>query len=215
MPSRSHSALTDKRISSLLQPFGVQLSGDQITEVREYLRLLLKWNESLSLTSLSDPEEIIARHFGESMFLASVMPVEKGRLADVGSGAGFPGLALKIVCSNLHLALIESNNRKCAFLSEVARTLDFSNVEVIPRRFEEIRANHNFADFITARALGDFPRLLRWTRTALKPGGKIALWVGGTDTTKLEMNSSWIWQPAIRIPESQQRFLLIGHPSEI
>jgi 16S rRNA (guanine527-N7)-methyltransferase len=213
MPPNSLFSLTDERISSLLAPFGVRPSSDQILKVREYVILLLNWNESLSLTSIADPEEIIVRHFGESMFLSSVVPVEKGRLADLGSGAGFPGLALKIISPNLHVVLIESNKKKCAFLAEVVRTLDFYNVEVIPRRFEEIRTNHDFADFIAARALGDFPRLLKWSRTALKSEGHIALWVGGTDTTKIEMTSGWIWQPAIRIPESQRRFLLTGHPT--
>jgi 16S rRNA (guanine527-N7)-methyltransferase len=211
MPSKNQFSLTDERIASLLLPFGVRPSSDQILKIRQYVLLLLKWNESLSLTSISDPDEIIARHFGESMFLSSVMPVEKGRLADLGSGAGFPGLPLKIISPNLHVVLIESNKKKCAFLSEVIRTLDLPNVEVTPKRFEEIRTNRDFADFITARALGDFPRLLKWARTALKPDGHIALWVGGTDTTKIEMTSTWIWRPAIRIPESQRRYLLIGH----
>ncbi len=118
------------------------------------------------MTSIVEPAEIVSRHFGESMFLHSLLPVENGRLADVGSGAGFPGLALKILCQDLDVILIEANKKKSAFLSEVARALDLRNVEVIPERFEEIRSEPGFADFVAARALGGFPKLLRWSREA-------------------------------------------------
>jgi len=200
------------QISALLAPFGVRLSGDQTLKVREYIRILLRWNKKISLTTIDDPAEIVARHFGESMYLASLMPLEKGRLADVGSGAGFPGLALKILCQNLHVILIESNNKKSAFLSEVARSLDLQGVEFIPSRFEEIRAEPDFANFVTARALGSFPDLLRWSRKSLANRGHVALWIGGEDATKISSTQGWIWQPAVRIPESQRRFILIGRP---
>src|ERR1700693_4901272 len=90
--------ISSDQISNLLAPFGVHISAEQDSKVREYIRILLKWNNLISLTSIIDPVEIVARHFGESMYLASLLPVENGRLADVGTGAGFPGLALKILC---------------------------------------------------------------------------------------------------------------------
>src|ERR1700751_3632471 len=124
--------LSDSDIATLLSPFGARLFADQMSKVREYIRILLKWNELISLTSITDPAEIVARHFGESMFLNSILPVENGRLADVGSGSGFPGLALKILCPDLHVVLIDSNKRKCAFMSEVLRSLKLERVEVLP-----------------------------------------------------------------------------------
>src|SRR5712672_2075844 len=131
--------LSDREIATLLLPFGAQLSPDQMSQVREYIRILLKWNELISLTAIIEPAEVIARHFGESMFLHSILPVENGRLADVGSGAGFPGLALKILSPGIRVLLIESNKRKCAFISEVVRSLELPGVEILPMRFEEIR----------------------------------------------------------------------------
>src|ERR1700730_14846413 len=125
---------SDEQISSALSGFQVQLSSEQITKVREYVRLLLKWNQSISLTSVRDPMEIVARHFGESMFLSCLIPVEKCRLADLGTGAGFPGLALKIARPTLQVTLIESNKKKCAFLSEVVRALEIKHLEVLPVR---------------------------------------------------------------------------------
>src|ERR1700682_1655843 len=129
MGAKSQPSLTDDQISSALAPFRVQLSTEQIGKIREYVRLLLMWNQSVSLTSVVDPVEILARHFGESMFITCLIPVENCRLADIGSGAGFPGLALKIASPRLRVVLIESNKKKCAFLSGVVRSLDLKNVE--------------------------------------------------------------------------------------
>jgi 16S rRNA (guanine527-N7)-methyltransferase len=205
-------SLTEEQIASTLSPFRVLLSAEQTIKVREYIRILLKWNQSVNLTSIVDPAEILARHFGESMFACSLLPVENCRLADVGSGAGFPGLALKIACQDLQTVLIESNKKKCAFLSEIVRALELTNVEILPARFDEIRVAPGFAEIVTARALGGLPDFLQWARTALERRGHAILWLGGEDTTKVSGTPGWIWQPAIRIPESQRRFIVIGRP---
>jgi 16S rRNA (guanine527-N7)-methyltransferase len=77
-------SLTEDRIISALSPFRVHLTAGQIAKIQEYIRLLLKWNQSVSLTSVVDPVEILARHFGESMFICYLLPLEKCRLADIG-----------------------------------------------------------------------------------------------------------------------------------
>jgi 16S rRNA (guanine527-N7)-methyltransferase len=212
MPLPPTPTISNQQITRALSVFGISPSNEQVSMVRDYVLLLLKWNQSISLTTVTDPDEIISRHFGESMFAAKLMPVENCRLADVGTGAGFPGLPLKILSPTLELVLIESNKKKFAFLSEVVRTLGLHGVEVVPDRFELIRAETIQADLISARALGEFKELLRWSTQALKPGGNIVLWVGAEDATRLATNSSWIWEPASRIPDSQRRFLLIGRP---
>ena len=207
----THSLIED-RIISTLSPFRVHPTAGQIAKIQEYIRLLLKWNQSVSLTSVVDPVEILARHFGESMFICCLMPVEKCRLADIGPGAGFPGLAVKIACPEIHLTLIESNKKKCAFLSEVVRALDLENAEVMPIRFEDARVAPDFAEVVTVRAVGGFPDILRWAKTALARRGHIILWLGGEDSTRVSSMPGWIWKPAVKIPESQRRFILIGRP---
>jgi 16S rRNA (guanine527-N7)-methyltransferase len=212
MNKRTDPPLSDDQIASALTPFQVQLSTGQIVQIREYVRLLLNWNQSVSLTSVVDPVEIVARHFGESMFISCLIPVQNCRLADLGSGAGFPGLALKIVAPTLRIRLIESNKKKCAFLSEAARSLKMENVEVMPVRFNEIRTSGDFAEIVTARAVGGFSEILRWAKGALAHSGHLALWLGGEDTSKVSSAPGWIWQPAVKIPDSQRRFVLIGRP---
>ena len=212
MSEKSHPALSNDQIASAVTPFQVQLSTGQIAQIREYVRLLLKWNQSVSLTSVVDPMEIVARHFGESMFISCLIPVQNCRLADLGSGAGFPGLALKIVAPTLRIKLVESNRKKCAFLSEVARSLGMKDVEVMPVRFNEVRTPCDFVEIVTARAVGGFPEILHWAKGALAPRGHLALWLGGEDTSKVSSTPGWIWQPAVKIPDSQRRFVLTGRP---
>jgi 16S rRNA (guanine527-N7)-methyltransferase len=206
-------SLTEDQIRSTLSSFQISLSNDQVQKIREYIRLLIKWNQSVSLTSVVDPVEILARHFGESMFAICLISVENCRLADLGTGAGFPGLALKIASPNLRVILIESNKKKCAFLLEVVRSLELKDVEVLPSRFDETRVATDFAEIITARALGRFAETLRWAKSALARRGHVILWLGAEDTTKISAAPGWIWQPPVKIPESQRRFVLIGRPN--
>jgi 16S rRNA (guanine527-N7)-methyltransferase len=212
MPAPAPIEIGDRQICDALAPFAISPNDEQIAKIREYVVLLLKWNRSVSLTSITDPVEIVGRHFGESMFASELLPVENCRLADVGTGAGFPGLALKIACPSLHVTLIESNKKKCAFLSEVVRTLGFSDVEIRPERFEEIRPETVRANLITCRAVGEFKQLLRWSTNALVRRGHLLLWVGAEDSMRIARTPAWTWQPAIRIPDSQRRFILIGRP---
>jgi 16S rRNA (guanine527-N7)-methyltransferase len=212
MPAPAPIELSTRQICEALSPFAISPNGEQIAKIREYMLLLFKWNRSISLTSIADPVEIVGRHFGESMYASKLLPVENCRLADVGSGAGFPGVALKIACPDIHLTLIESNRKKCVFLSEVVRNLGFTDVEIRPERFEQIRPKAVQSNIITSRAVGDFKELLRWSTNALVRRGHLLLWVGSEDSTRISRSPAWIWQPAVRVPDSQRRFILIGRP---
>jgi len=212
MPGPETIEIGNRQICEPLAPFAISPAEDQIAKIRDYVSILLRWNRSISLTSITDPVEIVGRHFGESMYASKLLPVENCRLADVGTGAGFPGLALKIACPNIHFTLIESNKKKCAFLSEVVRTLGFSDVEIRPERFEEIRPEPVLANLITCRAVGELKQLLRWSARALVRRGHVLLWVGADDSTRIARTPGWTWQPAVRIPDSQRRFILIGRP---
>jgi 16S rRNA (guanine527-N7)-methyltransferase len=212
MPAPVPIDIDDRQICEALSPFSISPSEDQISKIREYTRLLLKWNRSVGLTSVTDPSEIVSRHFGESIYASKLLPVENCRLVDIGTGAGFPGLALKIACPGIALTLIESNKKKCAFLSEVVRSLGFAGVEIWPNRFEQVRPETVLANVITSRAVGEFKQLLRWSRNALDRRGHLMLWTGSEDSTRIASTPAWNWQPAVRLPDSQRRFILIGRP---
>jgi len=207
-------ALNVASIPDLLAPFGIQPSEAQSVQIRQYVELLLLWNKSLNLSSILDPQEIITRHFGESMFLCTLLPVENCRLADVGSGAGFPGLAIKIIRPSVQITLIESNQRKCAFLAEVARKIGISGVEISRGRFEDLRLPQGSKEIVTARAVGGWARLLSWAKSIVTTAGNVGLWVGEQDSIKICRTPGWTWDPPVRIPESQRRFLVVGRPSD-
>src|SRR5271154_2997170 len=112
MTPPSPAVLSAETIRRALGEFQLQVNDQQVVYIQQYMKILLTWNDKINLTAIRDPLEILYRHFCECMFAATVLPVENGRLADVGSGAGFPGIPLKIIRPELQVFLIESNMKK-------------------------------------------------------------------------------------------------------
>lgn len=208
--------LSPTEIAETLSPFVRKpLSGEQLIGISNYLALLKKWNQTIPLTSIEDSIEIVARHFGESIFAGSLLDLGRGRLADVGSGAGFPGLPLKIAFPELEVILVEPNIKKCAFLREVQSTLGLSGVDVLRSRYEDFAAVPNSLDFICSRALGGYKRLLQWSKSALKSEGHVILWLGVEDSNLLSRTKGWNWNLPVNIPESRRRVVLSGRPRSL
>ena len=182
----------------------------QIEQIQQYIDILLRWNEKTNLTAIRDPLEILYRHFCESMFGALAIPVEKCRLADVGSGAGFPGLPLKIIRPEIDLFLIESNLKKATFLTEVARELGLAGVRVLVRRYEELSEEVAPLDIVCCRAVGEFGPFLEWASTPTLGAEKIALWIGGQDAEAVRRFplEDWEWEEPRPLPHSLRRFIL-------
>src|SRR6266851_5084734 len=116
-------------IRRALEEFKLPAYDEQILQIQQYIKILLAWNDKVNLTAIRDPLEILYRHFCESMFAGISVPIERGRLADVGSGGGFPGLPLKILRPGLQVFLIESNLKKATFLAEVIRELGLKGAQ--------------------------------------------------------------------------------------
>jgi len=204
--------LSDDQIARHLKPYGVTCTPPLCEQIRAYVSLLLQWNLKISLTAVTDPAEIVRFHFGESMFAVSSVPILSGRLADIGSGPGFPGLPLRMASTELDLTLIESNTKKATFLAEVVRTIKLDHVTVFRGRMEDLGADIAPFDFVTARAFGQHDKLLRWAHAHLADSGKIVLWLGDDDAALLSQEPLWSWQPPLHIPGSQRRCLLVGSP---
>jgi 16S rRNA (guanine527-N7)-methyltransferase len=206
--------LTDRSITDVLQIYGVSPSLVRCEQIRTYIELLLRWNKKMALTTITDPLEILRRHFGESMFAVHEIPIRHGRLADVGTGAGFPSIPISMVASEVECVLIESNQKKATFLAEAARTLQLKNIEVFRGRMEDYATSSDNFDFSVSRALGMHDAFLRWSAEHLTPRGKVVYWIGDDAVVSISANSAWNWRPAVRIPESRSRALLIGEPRE-
>ena len=165
-------ALSQERIATLVAPYDPSVTPLLLQQLSTYLELLLKWNERMNLSAIREPEEIVRRHFGESLFLARHLPEGAETLLDLGSGAGFPGLPVQLVRPALRVTLAESQSKKASFLREVLRTLQLP-AEVWPNRAESLPADRLF-DVVTLRAV-DRPELaLLLARQRLRSGGVIA-----------------------------------------
>src|SRR5271157_1709279 len=138
METSSGRTLSGDTIRQSLGTFGISANDEQVVYIQQYIRILLHWNEKLNLTAIRDPLEILVRHFCESMFAAVALSVKDGRLADIGSGAGFPGIPMKIMSPDIELILVESNIKKGTFLAEVVRELGLESARVLISRYEEL-----------------------------------------------------------------------------
>lgn len=202
-----NSSLDANEIANLLTPFGVELSADQMNQVRLYLSLLLRWNEKVNLTAIRDPRECVTRHFGESMLLA-VCETVKGRLLDIGSGAGFPALPLKILLPDVEMTLLEPTGKKRAFLKEVVRACELTGVAIKPDRLEDLNPGEAY-NAITMRAVG-----VEWVEAALmhlSPSGKHYLWLSRPQIPQLEGRCKTVSRRRIiEIPGSRERVIWVG-----
>ena len=185
-------------IQRLLAPFlPAPLAPEQLTKLKAYLELLVKWNAKTNLTSVRDPREMVTRHFGESLFAASQLS-EPATLIDFGSGAGFPGVPMAIWWPEAKVTLVESQNKKATFLKEVARSLPLPNVSVFSGRAEELKQQ---AELVTMRAVDKFDAALPVAKSLVAPGGRLALLIGESDAKRIGAN---IIAP---MPQSKERIL--------
>ena len=210
MSTQVDKPISEETIRRALGEFQVSLNEQQVIYIQQYIKILRHWNEKLNLTAIRDPLEILYRHFCESMFAAVAVPVEGGRLADIGSGPGFPGIPLKILRPELEIALVESNIKKGTFLAEVIRELGLTNARVLINRYEELGEELAPMDFVCSRALGEFGPFLEWAASDCLAASRVILWVGGRDLDDIRKSDRWEWQEPIPVPQSLRRFLLVG-----
>lgn len=218
------------RIAALLTPYmSHPLSGEQVAQLSTYLDLLLRWNARVNLTAVRDEESIVTRHFGESLFAASYLfpftPLSSVAAAnpaldaasqspavlDIGSGAGFPGIPIRIWVPHLRLTLIESNHKKVAFLREVCRSIRLMNVNVFEGRAEDFPAA---GDLVTLRAVERFQEILPVAARLVSPGGRLALLIGSGQTDAALDLPGFSWEHARPTPGSRERVVLVGTRQE-
>ena len=173
-------ALTPARIAALLADYYPDPSQELVAQLSVYLDLLLRWNAKTNLTAIRDPEEVVRRHFGESLFVAVNLP-PCVTLLDLGSGAGFPGLPIQLALPALRVTLAESQNKKASFLRETIRTLGLST-EVWGDRVERLPESRLF-DVITLRAVDNPSVALELAHIRRAEGGIIAHLTGSPGDT--------------------------------
>jgi 16S rRNA (guanine527-N7)-methyltransferase len=218
---QSLSTVDRNRIAELLTPFVETSEGEAILsdkllhDISIYIDILLRWNARINLTAIRDPEQIVLRHFGEAFFAARRLfpngsSKNRGRssLADVGSGAGFPGIPIKLLVPEVSLTLIESNQKKAVFLREVSRALELSDVKIENERAETLSGAF---EIITLRAVERFTEVLPVAAGLVATAGRLALLVSQSQLESIPRTLSEItWSCRVPVPLSDARVLLIG-----
>ncbi len=162
-----------QKMKELSKEINLVLKEEQIQKFYQYMQLLLEWNEKMNLTAITQPEDIIQKHFIDSLTIAQYIK-PGAKLIDVGTGAGFPGIPLKIVREDLEITLIDSLNKRIHFLQEVREKLKLLKIEAIHTRIEELGNNKKVRetfDYATSRAVANLATLSEYLLPLVKING--------------------------------------------
>ncbi len=152
----------------------LDLTSVQLDQFSHYAELLIEWNLRFNLTSIVDPREIVIKHFLDSLSAARAIPAGSTRLIDVGAGAGFPGLPIKVALPDVSLVLVEATRKKCAFLQAVINELKLDNTALVNARAEEagrLEEHREQYEVAIARAVAELPTLIEYLLPFVKIGG--------------------------------------------
>ena len=169
---------------------GLEFTEKQLDKFFKYMNLLLEWNEKINLTAITEPEEVILKHFIDSLTISKY--IEKNKtLADVGTGAGFPGIALKIYRDDIKITLVDSLNKRINFLNEVIKELNLKEIENVHSRIEDFGKDKKYRekfDYVTARAVANLSVLSEYLIPIAKINGQCICMKGSN--VEEELNTS-------------------------
>ncbi|MCR5067922.1 MAG: 16S rRNA (guanine(527)-N(7))-methyltransferase RsmG [Erysipelotrichaceae bacterium] len=176
-------------LKELLDSLSMQLNEDQLKQLELYADLLIEWNEKFNLTAITDREEIYLKHFADCLLLCNYPLGES--LADVGTGAGFPAIVLKIANPQLKVTMLEPNHKKVTFLNEVVRQLDLKDIEAVDQRSEDYaREHYECFDTVTSRAVAAMNILSELCLPLVKANGHFLAMKGPRGNEELQESAS-------------------------
>ena len=171
-------------LETCIAPFGLTLTDEMWEKFDAYRALLKEWNEKMNLTAITDDSEIMVKHFADSLSLYPYITGKSSNLCDIGTGAGFPGVPLKIVMPDLSVTLVDSLSKRLTFLNALVSELGLSGIELVHARAEDFCRKPGCRDsfeYVTARAVAPMNVLLEYCLPAVKPGGKFIAMKGSRD----------------------------------
>ena len=171
-----------------LKDFNIKINDEQIKKFMNYMNLLLEWNEKINLTAITQPEEVKLKHFVDSLTVLKYIN-DDDKVIDIGTGAGFPGIPLKIMNENTKITLLDSLNKRINFLNIVIETLNLRNIQAIHGRAEEIARNKLYRekyDVAVSRAVANLSTLTEYMLPFVKVGGKCICMKGANVNEELE-----------------------------
>lgn len=184
----------EKEIMGYVEELGIKLSKEQAEKFFNYMNLLLEWNEKINLTAITEEKEVIVKHFVDSLTIAKYIP-EGASLVDVGTGAGFPGIPLKIIREDLKITLLDSLQKRINFLDVVIKELNLENIDTIHARVEEFGKNSKYRESFevaTSRAVANLSTLTEYLLPLVKVGGIAICMKGSSVEEELETSKKAI-----------------------
>lgn len=162
--------MTQDKFIEELKKINIIITDNQLKQLERYYELLIEWNEKMNLTNIIQKEEVYLKHFYDSLTINKIIDLKKEKnICDIGTGAGFPGLVLKIIFPNLHVTLVDSLNKRIIFLQEVKKELKLDNLDIYHARIEEFaKENIEKFDIVTSRAVAKLPILLEYSIPMVK-----------------------------------------------
>lgn len=184
--------MNKKEFIQEINKLGIQLNDEQLHQLDKYYQLLIEWNKVMNLTGITEEKEVYLKHFYDSLTIAKVIDLTKEKsLCDVGSGAGFPGMVLKIVFPNLKVTLVDSLNKRIKFLTEVANELNLKDIALVHARAEDFAKNNREKfDVVTARAVAPINVLLEYCLPLTKVGKYFIALKGNISQEIILLNNS-------------------------
>ena len=191
--------MTRDEFIKALSDLNISFTDQTLAKLETYYNLLVEENQKYNLTAITTKESAYLKHFYDSLTISKIIDLDTQKICDIGSGAGFPGLVLKIFYPDLDLTLIEANSKKCFFLNLVIQKLNLTKIKVINERAEIYsKTNREIYDIVTARAVAPLAHLLEYSIPAVKVNGYFIAMKGNV-TEELENISNYYYDEDRRI----------------
>lgn len=218
----------DKLFLEGLKALDIELSKEQIAQFHKYYEMLVEKNKVMNLTAITEWNEVVLKHFVDSLSINQYFELNDQKVVDIGTGAGFPGIPLKIAFPNLEIVLVDSLNKRVKFLNEVIEALGLENITAVHGRAEDVGRNVNFRegfDLCVSRAVANLSTLSEYCMPLVKVGGMFISYKAGNLDEELDKSKNAIFklggklekvQP-FELPESdiQRNFVFINKKSKI
>lgn len=177
-----------QNLSTMISNLNIKINDEQIDKFYQYMNLLLEWNEKINLTSITEQNDIILKHFVDSLTISKYLKAEQ-KVVDIGTGAGFPAIPLSIVNINCEFTLVDSLNKRINFLNEVKENINLKNINTLHARAEEFGQNQKYRekfDVAVSRAVAELSILAEYLIPTVKVGGKIICMKGSNVKEEIE-----------------------------
>ena len=186
--------MTEQEFKEEVKEIGINLTEDQLKKLNKFYNLLIEWNQKIHLTRITNKEDVYLKHFYDSLTIVKEVDLTKvNTLCDVGTGAGFPGIVLKIVFPNLNITLVDALQKRVNYLNKVIEELELKNIKAIHIRAEDLKETY---DIVTARAVANIEKLITYTMHLVNKDGKLVALKGNieeelTDKVKQKINNKY------------------------